>query len=410
MNIIGIVAEYNPFHNGHLYHIQNTKKLTNCDGIIAVMSGNFVQRGLPSIIDKWNRTKICLLNGIDLVIELPVLYSVSSAEFFSYGAVSLLNSLGVVNGICFGNESTDIKLLELISNILLYEPAEFKNQLKCEINSGTAYAKARNSSLIKFLSENYNINQKDKLEYVISSSNNILAIEYIKSLKKLKSNINIFSIKRQGENYNSLSIKSKFSSASAIRNFLKTGDSIYKIKTTMPKNTYNLLKKLYESNYNFSLENLMVPYLKYKYISNKNSILNLPDVSEGIENRIFKSIENNDSYDGIIKSSKTKRYAYSRISRILCQFFLGFENFNTEKLRKNPCPYARVLGFNSTGRKILREIGNKSSIPVYTRFPKNVPSEDTFALDILSTRAYSLLNNFTDFNLDYKRSPIVLKN
>ncbi|WP_446899477.1 nucleotidyltransferase [Clostridium sp. LBM24168] len=408
MNITGIIAEYNPFHNGHIYHIKNTSKLTECQGIIAVISGNFVQRGIPSIIDKWNKTKIALLNGIDLVIELPVLYSTSSAEFFSNGAVSLLNSLGIVDNLCFGSECSDIKILNLISEILLNESLELKSHLKNELKTGKSYAKARSNSIIAILNEKYNYNTSINLESILSSPNNILAIEYIKKLKKSHSDIKIFTVKRHGENYNSETIDENFSSSSAIRNFLKSGNDIKKIRCNLPNETYNLINKLYNCNYNFSMEDSIVPYLKYKCFFKKKSIRNLPDVSEGIENRIFKAIENNSLYNDIILSSKSKRYAYTRISRILCQFFLGFEDFNTADLRQQNCPYARVLGFNEKGMKILKKLKSTSSIPIYTKLPHKL--NDFLNLDLLATKAYSLLNRYVSFDSDYKNGPIVFKN
>lgn len=413
MNITAIIVEYNPFHNGHIYHIKNTRRITNCQAVIAIMSGNFVQRGIPSLIDKWNKTKIALLNGVDLVLELPVVYSVSSAEFFSHGAISLMNNLKVVNNICFGSECDNIDLLSSISNILYLEPQEFKNYLKMELLKGVSYAEARSNSIINFFNHNKNMNLKissEELKTLISSSNNILAIEYLKTLKKLKSSIKPFSIKRQGENYNSIKIRNNFSSASGIRHFLKSSEDIHKLKESIPDETYNIINEFKNCNYNFSPEDLMVPYLKYKYFFNRESMLSLPDISEGIENRIYRAIENNNTYNSIVKASKTKRYAYSRISRILCQFFLGFENWNTSRLRNEHCPYARVLGFNKTGIKVLKEIKYNSSIPVYTKLPKKSDDiDDILDMDIASTRAYSLLNKSIGFNFDYIKSPIILQ-
>ncbi|MBV4414907.1 nucleotidyltransferase [Clostridium tyrobutyricum] len=407
MKITGIIAEYNPFHCGHAYHIQNTRKITNCQAIIAIISGNFVQRGLPSIIDKWNKTEIALLNGVDLVLELPTLYSVSSAEFFSFGAVSLMENLGVVDTICFGSECDDISLLNSISEILYDEPPELKNYLKAELLKGNSYAEARSNSIIKFLKDRYKNISSLEFKSILSSSNNILALEYLKSLKKLNSNINALSIKRKGENYNSNKLQNNFSSASAIRTFLKHNRDLSHIRETVPPETYDILCRLCRQNYNFDMENLMVPYLKYRYFLQKKSILNIPEVSEGIENRIFRALESNSDYNEIIKCAKTKRYAYTRISRILCQFFLGFDEFETDIMRRQKCPYTRVLGFNETGMRILKSIKKNSSIPVYTKFPKKL--DDFLSIDLNSTKAYSLLNTFVKFNSDYKKSPIIFK-
>lgn len=408
MSVTGIVVEYNPFHKGHLHHINKTKELTGCSHIIAIMSGNFVQRGIPAMVDKWSRAKAALMNGVDLVIELPLIYSLSSAEFFSFGSVSLLNSLGVVDNICFGSECGDSKVLYDIANILSDEPDEYKDILKQKLQLGLAYPSARSKALSDFIG-NYNTDllSNFSIEEVLSSSNNILGIEYCKSIIRLKSSIKPYSIQRQGSDYNSTHFEGELSSASSIRKHIKDTKNISEVKNYVPENTYNLLLSLFENNYTFSSEDLMLPYLKYKYILHKDAIEQLPDVSEGIHNRIYKFLEDAESYEKLINSIKTKRYTYSRISRILCQFFIGFENFNTYELRKKKCPYARVLGFNSNGLKLLKDMKKESSIPIYTKIPKNL--DDVLSLDIQGTRLYSLLNKNINPNSDYLISPIMIK-
>ena len=196
-----------------------------------------------------------------------------------------------------------------------------------------------------------------------------------------------------------------FSSASSIRNFLKLKGDINDLSSNIPENVLSILKKFQSTGCDFVFEDSMVPYLRYKSFLYGNKIKNLPDISEGIENRILKSLQNNCSYDDIIVKAKTKRYTYSRISRILCQFFLGFENLNTEILRRNMCPYGRILGFNSTGIKVLKEMKSRSSIPIYGKLPKK--TNETLQLDIQSTKAYSMLNKNISFNSDYILSPIM---
>jgi len=406
MNISGIIVEYNPLHNGHVYHINKTKKLTNCDALICVMSGNFTQRGIPSIIDKWTKTKMALNNGVDLVIELPSVYSVSSAEFFSLGAVSLLNSLGIVDNICFGSEHGDINDLYNISNILLEEPIEFKTLLKEYLSKGIVYPLARANALYDYL-----INSDIKTSNLLlgdffNSSNNILGIEYCKSLIKLKSSITPFTLKREGGMYNSNLMQNEFSSATAIRKFIKEDGSLTKLAGHVPSSVLNELENLYTRNYKFTFEDSMFPYIKHKSATSKNSLVNLPDATEGLDNRIIKALQNNLDYYSSMVDIKSKRYTYTRISRILCQYFIGFDNFDTEKLRSLPCPYARILGFNSNGKSILKSIKSNSSIPLYTKLPKEL--SETLQLDIQSTRAYNVINNSIGPNSDYLISPIIL--
>lgn len=408
MKVTGIIVEYNPFHNGHLHHIKKSKSLTNCDAIVAVMSGNFVQRGLPAIVDKWTRARMALMNGVDLVIELPLVYSVSSAEFFAGGSISLLNNLGVINNICFGSECGDIETLLYISKILSEEPINFKKFLKDELNEGFSYPLARSKALLKFLKVNSSKSLHfENIEEILNSSNNILGLEYCKKLVKLNSNILPFTIKREGGHYNSTVFNEQFSSASSIRKYMKDNKNIDILTNYVPDNVYNLLLNLNRNNYHFTFEDEIFPYIKYKYTLYKDSITKLPDVSEGIENRIFKALENTENFNELISHSKTKRYTYTRINRILCQFFLGLENWDTVTLRKEPCPYARILGFNSTGSKILKAIKENSTIPIYTKLPKDpIP---TLSLDIHGTSVYSLLNKGISPNADYLTSPIIIK-
>lgn len=403
MNIAAIIAEYNPLHNGHLYHLKETKKLTNCDGLICVMSGNFAQRGIPTIIDKWSRTKLALDAGIDLVIELPTIYSLSSAEFFAYGAVSLLDSLNVVNYLSFGSESGSLELIKKVSEILIREPYDYKTLLKKNLNSGASYPSSRNSALKEYL---YKYSLKDSsyesIDEVLNNSNNILSIEYCKSLLKLSSSIKPITIKREGSTYNTPSLKDIYCSATAIRKHLKYKNNICELKSFVPNYVYEFIKNLPSEN--FSYEDDMFEYIKFKYLTNGNTFKTLPDVKEGLDNKICKSIEMAGSYEELLKLCKSKRYTLTRLSRILCQFFVGFDRFNTEYLRTSPCPYARVLGFNDTGRLIMKKIKQNSKIPLYTKLPKS--SIETLNLDIQSTKAYSIINNNIKFNSDYLISPL----
>lgn len=400
MNITGIITEYNPLHNGHLYHIKESKKLTNCDGLICVMSGNFVQRGTPALIDKWSRAETALKNGIDLIIELPTIYSLSSAEFFAFGAVSLLNNLGLVNNLCFGSESGDIAIIKQIADILVKEPENFKLQLKSYLGEGTSYPIARSKALSNLFENDSYITD------ILSSSNNILGIEYCKSLIKLNSNIMPYTIQRKGSSYNSINIENTFCSATSIRKHLKKkNNSIDLLAEKVPLNSFNVIKNMYNKN-SLTFEDSILNFLKFKIFTYENKLENLPDVSEGLHNKIYKSLHESTTYEELICRIKSKRYTETRINRILCQYFVGFDNYNTKILRALSCPYARVLGFNKRGREILRELKNTSSIPIYIKLPKNL--NHTLELDIQATKAYSLVNKSVSPNSDYLISPITL--
>lgn len=404
MNISAIIAEYNPLHNGHEYQINMTKKITHCDGLIAIMSGNFVQRGEPSIIDKWTRAHMALANGVDLVLELPVVYSVSSAEFFAQGAVSLLDKLGIVDNVCFGSEIGEVDILKDIAKILLHEPEQFKNILKKNLDSGLPYPLARSMALKDFITFNTSEMSIDEL---ISSSNNILGIEYCKSLLRIKSSIKPFTIKRVGGTYNSSELDNLFSSATSIRKIFKEEADLKVIKGHIPENSYRIIKHLPEG-YSFVYDNSIFDYIKYKLLQSKASLDNIPDCAEGLSNRIYDCIINSNNYDELISKIKTKRYTRTRITRILCQYFIGFDQFNTALLRKNEPQYIRVLGFNSTGAAMLKKIKKASFLPIFTKLPQNF-SSDMFHLDLLSTRMYSILNKSIAPNNDFLASPIIYK-
>ncbi|PJI06626.1 MULTISPECIES: nucleotidyltransferase [Clostridium] len=401
MNISGIITEYNPMHMGHIYHLAETKKICKSDAVICVMSGNFVQRGEPALIDKWSRASAALSSGVDIVIELPVVYSLSSAEFFAYGAVSLLNSIGNVSSLCFGSETGDIKDIYSIAKILTYEPDEYKTLLKSNLKSGLSFPSSRTRALNSYL-QNSNTNLKSKLcSDIISSPNNILAVEYCKSLIKLNSSIAPQTIKRQGNDYNDLRLKGTLS-ASAIRKALKSKNNISMFETNVPRAIFKILN---ENIDNLTYMDSIFNFIKYKILLDKNSLKKLPDVSEGIENKIYNSIIESYDMDSLINSIKNKRYTYSRISRILTQYFIGFDCYNTAELRKLPCPYARILGFTENGKKVLKLLKASSSIPLITKV-KNYDF-DALSLDLKATKAYSLINKKVHPLDDYYKKIII---
>ncbi|MGG7057537.1 nucleotidyltransferase [Clostridium nigeriense] len=399
MNITGIITEYNPFHNGHLYHLNSAKEVTNCDGIICIMSGNFVQRGEPALIDKWKRAEMALLNGVDLVIELPTFYALSSAEFFASGAIKILNSIGVVNNIFFGSESGNIELLHKIAKLLTFESDILKDSIKENLKTGVTYAKARELSLINILNE-------DSLAEVLSNSNNILGIEYIKALLKINSTIIPLTMKREGSNYNDKELSTIFSSATSIRKNLKNGKDLSSLNPYMPKESLNILSNLIKSNYPFVFEEEIYKYVKYKLLTNCVNFNNLFDAKEGLDNKFLKEIYFSSSYEDLIFRVKSKRYTYTKISRLITQIFLSLDNYSANELIKDTNLYARVLAFNNTGKLILKEMKKNSTIPIITKVPKNIDNP-LLSLDIQATKAYSILNSKVNPLSDYFISPII---
>jgi predicted nucleotidyltransferase len=361
MKTLGIIAEYNPFHNGHFYHLNQAKKITNCDFAVCILSSNFVQRGEPSLVNKWARTRCALKAGFDVVIELPVLYSMSSAEYFAFGGVKILDSLNCINFLCFGSESGDILGLKNISNTLTSETPQFKTLLKNSLSKGLSYPKARENAVLKSVSE-----QIDNT--TLKLSNNILAIEYLKALTKMQSNIEPVTLMRISNNYNSKELNGAVSSATSIRNNIENP----KISNTMPHFSYDILREEFESGrgpiFPHTYEQIIVANIRR---SSSDTISKTAYVSEGLEMRIKRCSNICTSYNELVSSISTKRYPQTRIQRVLFSSLLGItsQDLNSITQAGGP-PYARVLGFGTKGRKLLREMISKSNIPVITSLNK----------------------------------------
>ena len=347
--VLGIIAEYNPFHNGHLYHLQESKKQTGSTYTVAIMSGNFTQRGSTSIIDKWSKAEIALYCGVDLVIELPVLYSISSAENFADGAVKILNSLKVVDYLSFGAETADISTLQQIAGVLYTEPRKYKTFLSHELKKGLSFPKARENALMMYL------NDIRRFTNVISSPNNILGVEYLKALMKYNSNIQPVAIHRSFVGYNDLDYTENMASSTAIRNIIKN-------------NAFDVLRNLIpEPSYSILVENIrqghIVPDLstfEKEIIYNlrkmdTSEIAQLPDVSEGLEFALKNAANSCNTLNEFLNIIKSKRYTSTRIQRILLYCLLGITKKDME-LSKKVIPYVRVLATNKRGKFLISEI------------------------------------------------------
>ncbi len=356
MKVVGIVAEYNPFHNGHKYHIEQSKKITNSDYCIVAMSGNYVQRGEPAIVDKWTRTKIALENGADMVIEIPSIYSTSTAETFAYSAVSILNSTNIVSSLSFGCETDDISLIEKYAEILENETDEYKQILKKELSKGIVFPKARENALKIYTSQETDI---------LSCPNNILAIEYIKAIIKLKSKIKPYAIKRYLSPYHCTTISDKISSATAIRLALKN-NQLENIKSVIPDNSYNIFSECISKGTAPILFNDFSPFLHYKLRTTSiDELSEILDITEGLENRILKTSKSNYFISDIVAKVKTKRYTYTKIQRALLHIILNFKKKEIQNIK-----YIRVLGFRKQSQQLISALNKNSCIPVITNLKK----------------------------------------
>ncbi len=400
--VLGIIAEYNPFHNGHLYHISKSKQETGAQYVVAVISGNFVQRGNTSIVNKWIKARMALSNGVDLVIELPTVYSISSAENFAEGAIKILNSLGVVDTVSFGMEAKDISTLNNIANVLYKEPKEYITILSHELKKGNSFPKARENALMMYL------NDIKRYANVMAGSNNILAIEYLKAMKKTKSKITPIGIKREKVLYNDKYIVDEFASATAIRKMLMT-KQLGDIRKVMPRSSYLLLgEELKEGHYVIDISKFEKEIIYMLRRMSLQEIANLPDVSEGLENSIKNAANSCNTLEELINIVKTKRFTQTRIQRILLYSLLGITKKQMETSKK-VTPYVRVLGFNNKGKELISEMMRLNpKLNVVTsvkRYIDTVASrnlKEMLETDILATNIYTL-GYYKDpySNLDY---------
>ena len=405
--VLGIIAEYNPFHNGHLYHLLKSKELTKDDYCIAIIGGNFTQRGEPSLIDKWTKAEMALSNGIDLVIELPTFYSISSAENFADGAIKILNSLKIVDHISFGAECNDLNKLNILANTLYKEPKEYKKILQSELYKGLSFPKARENAIVRFHNEpSYSI--------LLNQPNNILAIEYLKALKKYKSTIKPILIPRKNSGHLTNEYTGKITSASAIRTMIRTNKTIH-LQTALTPSSYTILAD--EMNKGHFVPNMYCFEKTIIYNLRKMSlyqISNLPDVSEGLENIIKKASNSCNNIDEFINIASSKRYTSTRLNRILLYSLLGITKKDMQ-MSKKILPYIRVLGFNERGKKLISEISKSNpnldivtSVKKYIEQNKNKNLQTMIKTDINATDIYTLgFRNDSWASLDFTKKIVI---
>lgn len=398
--ILAVISEYNPFHNGHVKHLSYSKQLTKADFSIAVITGNFVQRGDTSLVDKWTKAEMALKAGFDIVIELPTIYAISSAENFAEGAIKILNTLGIVDYVSFGSELGEISPLNDLANLLYKEPKELSLLINQHVKTGISYPRAREMALMQFLGGN------TKYKQALNNPNNILGIEYLKALKKYKSPIKPITIKREYSEHNSTTIKQGIASSTAIRSFIQKGKNIH---TLVPFETYELLEKQIQDGK--IVPSLAVFEKEILYVLRRMTlpeIAALPDVSEGLENRIKSAANNCNNLNDLISHIKSKRFTATRIQRILLYALLNISQKDMNASRRTT-PYIRILGFNKHGKKIVSAIAKQNPkthvIISVKKFMENSPDNhlrNMLAKDILATNIYTLgYQNESVANLDY---------
>ncbi|MBE6151389.1 MAG: nucleotidyltransferase [Firmicutes bacterium] len=376
MNKVGIICEYNPFHNGHLYHIEKTKELYPDSILILVLSSCFTQRGHLSILTKEEKTEISLKYGVDLVIELPFVFSSQSADIFAKGAISILKELKC-DTLVFGSESNDVEKLKEIANIQLNNSL-YDDLVKSYLDDGVNYPTAMSNAV------------RDITDLDIGTPNDLLGLSYVKEIIRQNTNITPVTIKRTND-FHDEELDKNIVSATAIRKALN--DNI-DIKDNVPSLVYEYLNK--KNNFDY------FNYLKYKILSEGIDISKYQTVDEGIENRIINYIDKCKNLDELIDKVKTKRYTYNKLSRM---FIHIMTSFTKEEATNQELQYIRVLGFNKIGKEYLNSIKKKVSVPIITNIKKK--DEELLSINIRCEKIYSLITN-NDLN-SYKNPPIYIE-
>lgn len=367
MKVLGLVAEYNPFHYGHKYHLQKSLSYTNTDYSIAVMSGSFVQRGEPSFVDKWTKAKMAVKNGVDLVIELPFVYASQSAELFALGAIRVLNALNIIDYLSFGSEEGNLDPLKRIAKLLLEEPSEFKDLLNYYLSLGNSFPVSRSLALENYY-ENYDYPINYDIKTLLRQSNNILGIEYLKALSSTKSNIRPVTIKRRGANYNDIETNMVFSSATGIRNVV-LNKSIKYSRDLIPPESFSLLEDYIIKYKKFNTLENYCDIIRYLFLTEEEEKLkDLFDIDEGLENRIIKFTKKSNNIWDIISKVSTRRYPSTRIQRIFIHLLLKLKEEDIRQLYSFAPQYIRILASNQNGLYLLKKIKQNSNLKIITKF------------------------------------------
>lgn len=417
MKIAAVIAEYNPFHNGHAYQLHRIKDHYGYDFVIVVMSGDFTQRGEPAIADKYVRTRMALLGGADLVIELPAYYACASAEYFATGAVSLLHGLGCVDALFFGSESEDTDsaspkppaLLLHAANILLEEPDSYRSALSDSLKRGKSYAAARMDALMTASQEEF--------PAVLSLPNNTLGMEYCKAILRMNSPLKPFAIKRIGGGYHDVAPADTYASAEAIRTLLSANDAL---SALVPSDTAQMLAGLSRDN-RLLTQNDFSELLHYQLLLHESELERYADCTPELANRIRSLLPSllTETTTDMIETIKTKAYTYTRINRVLTHLLLDMASDTLSVLTDKSTPafltHARILGFRKEAcGSLLSAVKESARIPLITKPADYHPTGAAKALyeaDLLASHIYQSVaakKSAQAFRHELTRSPLIV--
>lgn len=404
MKICAVIAEFNPFHNGHKYLINKIKEDFGDVAVISLMSGNFVQRGEPAITDKWKRCEMALSEGVDLIFELPFVFACNNARDFARGSIGILNAFGCVDHLVFGTEYGDLEKLENIANKIFIETEEFKEELDKQLNKGISYSGA-------YINAVRNITGED--EKFFARSNNILALEYLKEMRRCKSSMKAYSVARKSAGYNDVNECEGMAGASQLRKLVdESFDWKSEISKYMPKQAY---RQLVDSEI-FTKEDFfrLIRYKLIGYENRKYEASKFYGIAEGLENRFIDAAARSGSIADILERVGTKRYSEARIKRVLISVLTDFEKQDYFDIKESKVFYTRVLGFTEKGQTVLSIIKkkNKDNIDIMTNPNKyefkNKMAEKQFSYDVLAQTIYWSVKNRRICDVsDLVKSPII---
>ncbi|PZE22496.1 nucleotidyltransferase [Paenibacillus xerothermodurans] len=390
MKTVGLIVEYNPLHNGHYYHFQQSKKSCEADAAIAVMSGHFLQRGEPAVAGKWARAEMALRMGVDLVIELPVAYSAQPAEWFAFGAVSALAATGVVDTLCFGSEIGDIGWLQAVADAMHQETEAFQSLLQQQLKAGVPYPAAYGSAVARY------VKGTDPAE--LAQPNNTLGLHYLIALRRLRSPIQPVSVARQKAGYNQVDITDNaIASATAVRRIMFEQGALAEIAPYVPEATMAILAREQAAGRSpISWDRYTKPLLLQLLHHGSAELAAFHEVSEGLEHRIKQAVSGlslggEHVINDLIDLLKTKRYTRTKLQRMLLRILL---NHTKEQLRPavlaEGVPYLRVLGFSDKGRALLKRMKTAAKVPIVTKVTSMTGTCPLLQMDIQATSVYAL--------------------
>lgn len=375
MKAVGIVAEYNPFHNGHAYQIRQAKEVSRADYAVVAMSGNYVQRGVPAMLDKFSRAYLALSGGADFVFELPTLWATASAEYFAAAGIALLDALGCVDAVSFGCEALDLPLMSHVAEILSKEPPEYRRLLSDSVRQGRSFPAAREQAMLSFLRQTQNSESsvsESRLSAMLRSPNNILGLEYMKAIMQSGSSLLPLPVLRRGSGYHSADLCQEYCSASAIRKWIfdtPGPEQKEALSRHLPPET---AEKLLDPNACFLTEKDFSEILFYKLLCERDDgFSGYADVSEDVSNRIRRSLSCFTDYKSFCETLKSKEITYSRISRNLLHILLNIKKTDYETGKRcGQIPYLRLLGFRKEAAPFFSELKKSARVPLIAKLSR----------------------------------------